>query len=353
MTLLAIETSCDETAAALVRRGANSPFVTLERSIVASQASLHAKYGGVYPEVASREHSKQILPVISEALDLPVYEKGRLPESNFAGIDYIAVTHGPGLIGSLLVGTHTAAGLSLATGIPLLSVNHLAGHIYASFIHQNDGQPIPRFPLLALIVSGGHTMTVRMNAHHHYELLGQTLDDAAGEAFDKVAKLLDLGYPGGPEISKLALQGDRHAYALPIGLEHEDTLDFSFSGLKTAVLRSVTAEKKPLSPKIKANIAASFERVAVESLLIKLSLALEKSPVADVILGGGVAANTYLRQRLEALLAHKIPPIKLHVPPLALCTDNAAVIGAAAAFSSLIPTPVDKLQTHARLPLAS
>lgn len=427
MRLLAIETSCDETAAAVVRRDDGQDFAVVETNIVASQADLHSKYGGVYPEVASREHVKQILPVIAESLGLELRQKHRLPDFELrarfvaqagkkggdfgarhsisrggianatltseswavaqkihqiasrsyefsSDIDAIAVTHGPGLIGSLLVGTQTAATLAMVTGKPLLPVNHLAGHIYASWIapHPNpllkeereiknllashtrrgksEGGEPPKFPLLAMIVSGGHTMLLRMTGHHEYELLGQTRDDAAGEAFDKVAKLLGLGYPGGPLISKLATKGDRHAYNFPIGLEHEKTLDFSFSGLKTAVLREVQKIDK-LDQPVKANIAASFERAAVEALLHRITQALNDQPVYDFILGGGVAANSYLRERLAALLAHRDVPVNLHVPPINLCTDNAAVIGAAAVFGNIQPVDPTKLETFSRLPL--
>lgn len=403
MRLLAIETSCDETAAAVVSRDDDQDFAVVESSVVASQADLHSKYGGVYPEVASREHVKQILPVIAEALGLELKQKHRLPDFELrarfvaqagkdggdfgarhsisreyianatltseskataqkihqiasrsyefsSDIDAIAVTHGPGLIGSLLVGTQTVATLAMVTGKPLLPVNHLAGHIYASFI-AGVGEAAPKFPLLAMIVSGGHTMLIRMTGHHEYELLGQTRDDAAGEAFDKVAKLLGLGYPGGPLISKLATKGDRHAYNFPIGLEHEKTLDFSFSGLKTAVLREVQ-KQTPLTDQAKANIAASFERVALEALLHRITQALNQQPVHDFILGGGVAANSYLRERLAALLAHRDVPVNLHVAPIELCTDNAAVIGAAAVFGDIQPVAPTKLETFSRLPLA-
>lgn len=347
--ILAVETSCDETAAAVVVKNGGEDFVAIEKSIVASQVDLHSKYGGVYPEVASREHIKQILPVISEALNLPVLEKGRIPEAHFSGIDYLAVTRGPGLIGSLLVGTQTMASISFATNIPLLPVNHLAGHIYASFIDSGQ-ETYPQFPLMALIVSGGHSMLIYMEKHHNYELIGQTRDDAAGEAFDKVAKLLGLGYPGGPLISKLATQGNREAYSFPIGLEHDESLDFSFSGLKTAVLRE-TQKQNVLSETMKAGIAASFERAVIDALLLKTSKALAKHPVQHFILGGGVAANTYLRHRLDAFLKHRTPQVTLHVPPTELCTDNAAVIGAAAAFSDLNSVRPADLQTFARLPL--
>ncbi|HEY1074860.1 MAG TPA: tRNA (adenosine(37)-N6)-threonylcarbamoyltransferase complex transferase subunit TsaD [Patescibacteria group bacterium] len=352
MRILAIETSCDETAAAVMERTDTSPWVKTITSVVASQAKLHEKYGGVYPEVASREHIRKILPVIAEALDLPLHERGRLPNFSAAGIDYLAVTVGPGLIGSLLVGTQTIASLGYATGLPILPVNHLAGHIYASFIATESVLTAPDFPLLSLVVSGGHTMLIYMKGHHQYELIGQTRDDAAGEAFDKVAKLLGLGYPGGPLVSQLARKGNRHAYKFPIGLEHEDTCDFSFSGLKTAVLREVQ-KAGALSEQGKADIAASFERAAIEALLLKTSRALQSRPVRHFILGGGVAANNYLRERLATLLAHKTPAVTLHVPPSHLCTDNAEVIGAAAAFSNLVPIAPSELKTYARYPLTS
>lgn len=352
MRILAIETSCDETAAAIVSKDSSSSFVVVERSVVASQADLHSKYGGVYPEVASREHAKQILPVIAEALALSVVQANRLPDLSLSGINAIAVTQGPGLIGSLLVGVQAAAGLSLVSGLPLLPVNHLAGHIYASFIQQDESFVAPRFPLLALIVSGGHTMLIYMRDHHDYQLLGQTRDDAAGEAFDKVAKLLGLGYPGGPLVSKLARQGNREAYDFPIGLAQEDSYDFSFSGLKTAVLRQVKELPEPLTNETKADVAASFEKAVIEALLMKTAKALRAYPVADVILGGGVAANSYLRDRLGALLAHWQVPVRLHVPEIALCTDNAAVIGAAALFGDIKPCSPGGIQAKARLPLA-
>lgn len=350
MRILAIETSCDETAAAVVSREVNAPLAITERSIVASQIKLHEKYGGVYPEVASREHIRQILPIIAEALGLPTAEPDRLPSLSLKGIDYLAVTHGPGLIGSLLIGVQTVAALGLSTGVPVLQVNHLAGHIYASFIDFGDNEP-PAFPLVALIVSGGHTMLVKMTGHHQYQLLGQTRDDAVGEAFDKVAKLLDLPYPGGPQISRLASQGDRFAFNFPVADLGNDTLDFSYSGLKTSVLRAVEKLPKPLTARHRTDIAASFERAAVDALLGRTIAALRTYPARHLILGGGVAANTYLRERLTATLAYQLAPITLHVPPIEICTDNAAVIGAAAVFGNLQPTsPVD-LTTHARLPL--
>ncbi len=351
MRILAVETSCDETAAAVVERAPDSPWAVTIKGVVASQAKLHEKYGGVYPEVASREHSKQILPVLAEALSLNLYDRDRLPMLDLHAIDYLAVTIGPGLIGSLLVGVQTIATLGLASGIPILPINHLAGHIYASFLAlPEDRNHPPRFPLMALIVSGGHTLLLSMSHHNQFQLLGQTRDDAAGEAFDKVAKLLDLGYPGGPRISELARKGDRTAYRFPIGLEHEATLDFSFSGLKTAVLREV--QGKTLTQSQKADVAASFERAVVEALLLKISRALDTTSVNDFILGGGVAANTYLRERLATLLAHRRPAVNLHVPSPALCTDNAEVIGAAAAFSDLMPMAPRHIQAFARLPLA-
>lgn len=350
MKLLAIETSCDETAAAVMERHEGEPLARTLSAVVASQVDLHEKYGGVYPEIASREHVVKILPVIAEALGAKDIVPGRLPTLDLSSIDAIAVTHGPGLIGSLLVGTQTAATLAALHNKPLLPVNHLAGHIYASFIDREEVEASPQFPLIAMIVSGGHTMLVRMKSHHDYELLGQTRDDAAGEAFDKVAKLIGLPYPGGPEISKLATRGNREAYNFPIGLAHEDALDFSFSGLKTAVLRQAQSEGV-LTDKVKADLAASFERVAVDALLLKISKALDAYPVFDFILGGGVAANRHLRDRLAAMLAHRPVPVNLHVPPINLCTDNAEVIGAAALFGDIQPVKPTDLQTFSRLPL--
>lgn len=350
--ILGIETSCDETAASVIVQDSPGGLVRVETAVVASQMKLHEKYGGVFPEVASREHIRQILPVIAEALQLPLTHSGRLPDFALKGIDAIAITQGPGLIGSLLVGTQTAATLAHATGVPLIPVNHLAGHIYASFIDEGkEGQRAPKFPLMALIVSGGHSMLISMTEHHQYKLIGQTRDDAIGEAFDKVAKLLDLGYPGGPKISALAQKGDRFAYKFPIGLEHEDTCDFSFSGLKTAVLREV--QSAPLTAQRKADIAASFERVAIEALLVKTAKALDAFPVGDFILGGGVAANTYLRERLASMLAHRSPTVTLHVPSIQYCTDNGTVIAAATAFGDLPSmSPLD-LEAKARFPLVT
>lgn len=352
MRILAIETSCDETAAAVIRKESSHGYVVIESSIVASQASLHAKYGGVYPEVASREHVRHILPVIAEALGLKMPPGGRLPKADFSSIDRIAVTIGPGLIGSLLVGVQSAATISLTTGIPLFAINHLAGHVYASFIQQGE-EKVPKFPLLAMIVSGGHTLLVLMKGHYDFQVIGETLDDAAGEAFDKVARLLELGYPGGPEISRMAVKGNRHAFQFPIALAHDSTYNFSFSGLKTAVLRQIQKESKPLHDTTKADVAASFERVVVESLLVKLNRALDDYPVRSVILGGGVAANSYLRQRMSTLLAHRIPEFHLFVPPIELCTDNGAVIGAAAAFCPDKPTKPGQIQAYSRLGLVS
>ena len=351
MRILAIETSCDETAAAIVVRNNGDKLAKIERSIVASQIDLHIKYGGVYPEVASREHIRQILPVICEALDLPITSKNRLPDLDLRLIDYLAVTHGPGLIGSLLIGTQSIAAIGMATGKPILPVNHLAGHIYASFLQTTENQTPPEFPLLALVVSGGHSMLIRMEKHSQYKLLGQTRDDAAGEAFDKIAKLLHLPYPGGPQISKLAAKGDRFKYNFPIADLGKDGYDFSFSGLKTAVLRAVQALPQPLRIQQKADIAASFERAVVDALLEKTVKALDDFPVHHMILGGGVAANNHLRERLAATLAHRTVPVTLHVPPINLCTDNAAVIGCAAAFGDLKPVLPTDLQTFARLPL--
>ena len=311
--LLGIETSCDETAAAIVENG-----VHIRSNVVASQIELHAQYGGVFPEMASREHVLKTVPVVERAL-----ADGR---ADWSDLDAIAVTYGPGLAGSLLVGVNTAKGLALARELPLIGVNHLEGHIYASWL-DGTGEPAPEFPLLCLIVSGGHTELVLMRGHGAYELLGATRDDAAGEAFDKVARLLGLGYPGGPAIQKAAEQGDASAPARRVKLPRawlEGSYDFSFSGLKTAVLRLVNDAEGRLSA---PDIAAAFQEAVVDVLVEKTRLAAEQFGVRQVLIGGGVAANKLLREQMRARL-----PVPVHIPPIALCTDNAAVIASAGFF---------------------
>lgn len=327
--LLGIETSCDETGAAVVADGTE-----IRSNVVASQVELHARYGGVFPEMASREHVRKIVPIVDQAL--------REASVTWRDLEAIAVTCGPGLAGSLLVGVNAAKGLALARGIPLIGVNHLAGHVYAAWLRTTPPRPAPEFPLVCLIVSGGHTELLLMRGHGDYTYLGGTRDDAAGEAFDKVARLLGLGYPGGPAIQKAAEGGDASRVPMPRAWL-EGTDDFSFSGLKTAVLHLVrqSAQNDP-NPKLQpssmrgeiaaaperiADIAAAFQESVVEVLTEKTRQAAERCGARCVIVGGGVAANRALRERMQARI-----PVPVLVPPPALCTDNGAVIAAAGHF---------------------
>ncbi len=317
--ILGIETSCDETAVAIVRDGQE-----IEANVVSSQTDLHARYGGVVPEQASRAHLRAILPALSEALSTA--------HADWSDIDSIAVTHGPGLAGALLVGVNVAKGLAFALKKPFLGVNHLEGHVYANWLDPGPGQ----FPLLALIVSGGHSDLVLSNGHGQYRRLGRTRDDAAGEAFDKVARLLGLGFPGGPEVEAAARQGDPSRFTFPRAWLEPDSLDFSFSGLKTAVRHQVrdlgldperasADERRSRLPV--ADLAASFQRAAVDVLSTKAARAAHAYGARQLALGGGVAAN-------RALLASVQEQAQLPVlcPPPRLCTDNAAMIAAAAYF---------------------
>jgi N6-L-threonylcarbamoyladenine synthase len=306
MRILAIETSCDETAAAVVDDGARALS-----SVVASQADLHARFGGVVPEIASRAHVDLINEVIAQAL----VEAGTdLPE-----IDAIAAVHGPGLAGALLVGVSAGKALALATGKPYIGVHHHEAHLYAAFLEDPTLAP----PLVTLVVSGGHTLLIEMRDHGRYRVLGQTVDDAAGEAFDKVARFLGLGYPGGPIIDRLAMDGDPTAIAFPRPMLNDGD-DFSFSGLKTAVVQHVRR-----SPDAEiADVAASFQAAVVDTLVTKLINAAQRVGVDTVVLGGGVAANSALRTKLldEAERVGLRPVL----PARELCTDNAAMVGAAA-----------------------
>lgn len=327
-TLLAIETSCDETAAAVILNGR-----TILSNVVATQIELHSRFGGIFPEIASRQHVLSIYPVIKQALD----EAGI---SSVQSLDGIAVTHGPGLSGSLLVGVNAAKGISFASGIPLLAVNHLEGHIYSNWIETSDpGEEKisdEDFPLLVLIVSGGHTELILMEGHGSYCKLGGTLDDAAGEAFDKIARLLDLGFPGGPAIQRAAESGDCTRFVLPHPLKNsrEHRFNFSFSGLKTAVINLVRRlEHEGVQvdePQLKADLAASFQQVMTAILVEKAIDAATANQVKRICVCGGVSANGRLREAL--LTKSSIMGIPLTIPPLALCTDNAAMIGAAAHF---------------------
>lgn len=308
--VLAIESSCDETAAAVMRGGSE-----LLSSVVASQVDFHARFGGVVPEIASRKHTEAIVAVVDEALE----QAG----VGFADLTSLAVTYGPGLIGALVVGVAYAKGLSLATGLPLAGVDHLEGHILANRLASPELAP----PFVALVVSGGHTALVHMPAWGVYHTLGQTLDDAAGEAFDKVAKLLGLAYPGGPIISRLALEGDAHAIEFPRAMLHSGTYDFSLSGLKTAVINYVHGERQAGREVSAPDVAAAFQAAVIDVQVAKAVHAAEEYGVRAFCLAGGVAANVALRDALrDALGAHGV---RLFVPPLSLCTDNAAMIAAA------------------------
>jgi N6-L-threonylcarbamoyladenine synthase len=309
MIVLGIESSCDETAAAVLEDGRR-----VRSSVVASQDAVHAPYGGVVPELASRRHLEVIVPVIEQAL-----EEGGV---SLADLDGIAVTHGPGLVGSLLVGCSLAKSLAWAVKRPLVGVNHLEGHIYAASLTDDP----PTYPFLALVVSGGHTALYHAKAPLGYQLVGETRDDAAGEAFDKVAKLLGLGFPGGPIIERVAREGSPNAVPFPLAQMTDQAPDFSFSGLKTAVSLHVKRHR-PLDEREIADIAASFQATVVKLLVRKTVKAALHLGVTRVVLTGGVAANTALREGLLAAAGEY--GIHLHVPPRHLCTDNAAMIAAA------------------------
>ncbi len=316
--VLAIETSCDETACAILENGRR-----VLTNVVASQMKIHARYGGVFPEVASRQHILSLVPVIEQALT-----EAHL---TWRELDAIAVTRGPGLVGALLVGLNLAKGLALATGLPLIGVNHLEGHIYSAWVYRNGDPPPaePAFPLLALLVSGGHTELIVMEKHLSYRRLGGTLDDAAGEAFDKVARLLGLGYPGGPAVERAASNGDPQRFKFPRA-RLGGSWDFSFSGLKTAVLREVrrleaaSQENEPLPV---ADLAASFQSAVVEVLVEKTLAAARSVGASGILIAGGVSANQALR---AAFFAQSEFPV--YIPPLWVCTDNAAMIAAAGYF---------------------
>jgi len=311
MRVLGIETSCDETAAAVVEDGRR-----ILSNVVRTQFDLHGRFGGVVPELASRRHVESIVPVVEEALSRA--------ELTLEDLDVLAVTQGPGLVGSLLVGLNMAKALALVTGLPLVGVNHLEGHLAAAFL----GDEEPEFPLAALLVSGGHTNLYLVKGPLEYELLGQTRDDAAGEAFDKVAKLMGLEYPGGVAIDALADRGDAGRFDLPRPMLRQG-LDFSFAGLKTAVLNMIDREygKDGIGPQDQADQAASFQRAVVDVLVGKMETLLDRVQVKGLLLAGGVAANRDLRKRMSELAADR--GLTLNMPPISLCTDNGAMIAAA------------------------
>jgi N6-L-threonylcarbamoyladenine synthase len=313
MRILAIETSCDETGVAVIEDGRR-----IRANVIGTQLA-HQATGGIVPEVAAREHLRAIDPITDTAL--------RDAGITLREVDAVAATVGPGLIGCLLVGANYGRGLALAAGLPFIGVNHLEGHVYANWLLETEElQPEPELPAVVLVVSGAHSDLVLMEAHRRFRLLGRTIDDAAGEAFDKVARLLGLGFPGGPEIEKAAKDGDPNAFPLPKAWL-ADRYDFSFSGLKTAVLRLVKSlEEKRAVPV--GDVAASFQKAIVEALAEKTARAAAEHGVRGVMLGGGVAANSALRAEITRRIA-----VPLHVPPPRLCTDNGAMVGAAAFFS--------------------
>jgi len=306
---LGIETSCDETAVAIVEDG-----FTVRANLIAGQEHLHERFGGVVPEVAARAHVESLNPLLDQAL--------REAGVGFGSLDGVAVTVGPGLVGALLVGMAAAKAIALSTGAPLIGVNHLEGHIWANFLAH--GEPDP--PYVALVVSGGHTMLVHVAELHHHEVLGQTVDDAAGEAFDKVARLLGLGFPGGPALDALASTGDPAAVRFPRSMADSGTLDFSLSGLKTAVLRYLRAEEAAGRDVSLPDVAASFQEAIVDVQVSKTISAAKDLGVDTVLLGGGVVANTRLRERMAG--AGKSEGLRILSPPIELCTDNAAMIAA-------------------------
>ncbi len=332
MKILGIETSCDETAAAVIEDGRH-----IVSNVVATQVDMHARYGGIVPEVASRQHMRAMIPVIDQALENAGME---LPE-----LDGIAVTHGPGLAGALLVGVNTAKGMALAHDLPFIGVNHLEGHIYAAWLEDGvDPEAAPGFPIMCLITSGGHTDLILMEGHGRYTLIARTRDDAAGEAFDKAARVLGLGFPGGPEIQRVAESAIGAEARLPRP-RIRNSLDFSFSGLKTATLRR--AEQKGLYPPTQDNdddalasadaeltraeqvseVANAFQEAIVDSMVSRTLDAIERHRVKGILLGGGVAANSHLRAEMT-----RRSPVPVIVPRPGLCTDNGAMIGAAAHF---------------------
>lgn len=306
--ILAIESSCDETSMAIIKNGTDNIATT-----ILTQMDTHAVFGGVVPEIASRMHSENITMVLEDVLN-----KANMKVED---VDAIAVTYAPGLLGSLLVGIEAAKTLALVYNKPLIKVNHLAGHIYANNLVQKM-----EFPLLALVISGGHTELVLMEDDYKFKVLGETLDDAIGEVYDKVARVLDLPYPGGPNIEKYAEQGTP-SYDLPIPMNN-DKLNFSYSGLKSAVINLVHNEKQRGNEIRKFDLAASFQKVAIDELIRKTDLAINKYNIKRLIVAGGVTANKYLRGEMEKLAdKHNI---NLTVPPIKYCTDNAAMIGCAA-----------------------
>ena len=311
MYILAIESSCDETSASIIKDG-----VEEIATVISSQIDIHKAYGGVVPEIASRNHVKNITIVLEECLTSA--------NMTMDEIDAIAVTYGPGLIGSLLVGLEAAKTLAYIHNKPLIPVHHIAGHIYANSLVKEM-----KFPLLALVVSGGHTELIKMDKHYSFEKLGGTLDDAIGECYDKVARVLNLEYPGGPKVDQLAHNG-KHTYNLPVPMKN-DSYNFSFSGLKSAVINLVHNEEQRGNEIRKEDLAKSFQEVALSSIINKTEKAIQDYDIKSLIVAGGVAANSALREKVEGLTSKL--NVDLTIPPMKYCTDNAAMIGAAAYFA--------------------
>ena len=311
--ILAIETSCDETAAAVVENGRE-----VRSNIISSQIDLHTLYGGVVPEIASRKHIEKINQVAEEAL--------RVAKKKLSDMDAIAVTYGPGLVGALLVGVSAAKAISFASGIPLIGVHHIEGHISANYIENKELEP----PFVCLVVSGGHSHLVVVRDYGAYEILGRTRDDAAGEAFDKVARAIGLGYPGGPKIDKVSRQGNPQAISFPRAKVGDAVYDFSFSGLKSAVLNYLNSCEMKGIPVCQADVAASFQKAVVDVLVEHSMMAVEESGIKKFAIAGGVASNTALREALADACLEK--GIAFYHPSPILCTDNAAMIGAAAYY---------------------
>lgn len=335
MKILAFETSCDETSCAVIEDGRH-----ILSNVISTQVPIHKKFGGVVPEIASRRHIEDVLPVAIEALGEAHIE--------WKDIDAIAVTEGPGLVGALLVGVAAAKAAAWALDKPLIGVNHMEGHIFANLLQYPDLEP----PFLSLVVSGGHTMLVVVRDYNTFELLGQTRDDAAGEAFDKIARVMGYPYPGGPHIDKLAEKGNPHAIPFPLPLHKEHSFDFSFSGLKSAVINYLHTKEMKKEPVSHEDVAASFQHTVVEALVTKAMLAVDKTKLSTLVLAGGVAANRGLRKALYEECKKK--GIRMCYPDPILCTDNGAMIGCRAYYMAEAGAYADlTLNANPRLPFTA
>ena len=333
MKILAFETSCDETSCAVIEDGRK-----ILSNIISTQVPIHKKFGGVVPEIASRHHIEDVLPVAIEALTEA--------SCDWKDIDAVAVTEGPGLVGALLVGVAAAKAAAWALDKPLIGVNHMEGHIFANFLQNPDLEP----PFLALVVSGGHTMLVVVRDYNTFELLGETRDDAVGEAFDKIARIMGYPYPGGPHIDRLAKQGNPHAIPFPTPLHKEHSFDFSFSGLKSAVINYLHTKEMKKETVSNEDVAASFQYTVVNTLVTKAMEAMEKTKLTTIVLAGGVAANSGLREELKKECDKR--NFRMSYPDSILCTDNGAMIGCRANYMAQIGDYADlTLNANPRLPL--